>query len=643
MGRREAHELFLQKHIVGIDVMQFAKELTSINLALQDVEAPVEPKVYWGDGIEKMMSALDDPPRQASMYEYFIERDRERYREHELAMEGLDLVIMNPPFTRRENIPKSERKKLSDLLGDIVRGKVGYWAYFFAAANNVVKPSGKLASVTPEEFFVGRSAESVRRFLLRGEVMRDGEWVKVSRRVYVPQVIVKSTIDVAFSEGAHYRDYLVVFRGKLEGELKDDDRCMVVILKKKLDELKDMEKDIAMQIRGSKGGASVIIGDPFDVIMLDKVSSLIQEFIDNMKPLVGFNTVKGFEFYQQLLNMESLKRLDEVARLRDYTAQYTGRGFEEYVRRLFIPRYETRAPLVSFEFVSEAAGSVKVRIKGKGKKETSFNIPNEGLVHSLRTYANVKSIDITGEEEYAIVDPSTVDKKYLKLSGLIDEEKLGKASEDIKKAYDEIAGHVLLVRRARLTSPNMYWLAFYSDNKIIGPSSPMICMRLEGESPEYYKALTLYLNSSITFLQLLACLAMAEGGWVTLHSDQVWSKVRVPDVTSLPRSVLEEALQTFNEVAKATANLQPLHLRYASKSELQRRIDKAALKMMGVNWDDMQLSALYDTIRSELDVMQRILEEAQKRRKIERRKGGEEEDEEEAGPEEKRLTEWMKE
>jgi superfamily I DNA and/or RNA helicase len=39
--------------------MQFVKELTSINLALQDVDTPVKPKVYWGDGIEKMKSGMD--------------------------------------------------------------------------------------------------------------------------------------------------------------------------------------------------------------------------------------------------------------------------------------------------------------------------------------------------------------------------------------------------------------------------------------------------------------------------------------------------------------------------------------------------------------------------------------------------------
>jgi hypothetical protein len=643
LSRREAHELFLKEHLFGIDIMQFAQQLSSINLLLQEVGVSVRPNIFWGDGIEKVLTAIpnpkDDPPQQPPLY-VWLKEGMDEYSKLQLEREGYDLVIMNPPFTRRERIPVNERKRLDKLLGEIVRGKVGYWAYFFVAADNVIKLGGKLASVTPEEFFAGRSAESVRRYLFKGEVMKDSRWIKTSSRIYMPCVIVKSNVDVAFSEGALYKDYLVVFRKVHEKKLKDD-RCIIVILKKKLDELKGAEKDIAIQVRGLlEKGRATISTESFDAMVLEEISSFTKEFVDNMKPLVAFNTIKGFEFYRNLFNMKGLKRLDEVALLRDYTAQYTGKGFEEYVRRLFIARYETRAPLTTFEFVSESNNLVKLRIKSK-KEEILLEVPKSALVHSLRTYAGVKRLDITGEEEYAIVNPKVIREEHLKLGGLIDDKRLDKASMDIKKAYDEVAGHALLVRRAQLTSPNVYWLAFYSDNKIIGPSSPMICMKLKSESPEYYKAMVLYLNSSLAFLQLLAYLAITRGSWVTLHSDQVWSKVRVPDLTSLPRDVLKEVVETFDNIAKTSLNLQPLYLRYTSKSELQRKIDKVAFKMIGLSWSDDQLNTLYDVIKSELDIMQHILEESGKRGKAKREKRDEDEDEEEPTSRQKSLTEWI--
>ena len=104
------------------------------------------------------------------------------------------MVIMNPPFTRwEERIPESEREKLVKLLGNVVSGgRIGYWEFFFVAADNVIKPGGRLAAVTPEEFFSGRTARSVREYL-------------ISKRGYALRYVVRSAVETAFSEGAHYR------------------------------------------------------------------------------------------------------------------------------------------------------------------------------------------------------------------------------------------------------------------------------------------------------------------------------------------------------------------------------------------------------------------------------------------------------
>jgi hypothetical protein len=643
IDRRRAHELFIKEHITGIDIMQFSKSMSSVNLALQEVEIPIEPAILWGDGIEKMVSAIkvdaDDPPQQASLYDFIVERDREKYLKCMLPREGFDVVIMNPPFTRRERIPKDEREKLEKMLGKFVKGKVGYWAYFFASADNVIKLGGRLAAVTPEEFFFGSSAESVRRYLLKGEISKDGKWVKELPRVYVPQVIIKSAVEVAFSEGAFYRDYLVVLRKVREGEVEKYNRCVVVTLKKKLEELKGVEKTIVTQIKSllQTPSSTIVSNSIYDAVVLDDISAFVDRHIRNLKPLVFFNSVKTLDLFHRIVTAPRLKHLDEVADLRDYTCQYTGTGFEEYCRRLFISRYESRAPKLSFEYVSEDANSIEIRVV---KSNATFTVPKDACVHSLRTYAGIRHMDVTGEEEYAIIKPQVINERFLISAGLVDKTKLYRASNDIKSAYEAIAGNILLVRRARITSSNLYWLALYSSNKIIGPSSPMICLKLKNERGDYYKALTLYLNSSLALIQLLAYLAMTEGGWVTLHSDQTWSNVLVPDLESLPKDVLHEAVRIFNEVAKTEKGLTPLYSRYSSGSELQKKIDRVALKMIGLEWSDEQLDELYSAIKFELDVMQRILEESQRERRGKRVEKPEDYGDE-VEPMQRSLVEWI--
>jgi hypothetical protein len=116
--------------------------------------------------------------------------------------------------------------------------------------------------------------------------------------------------------------------------------------------------------------------------------------------------------------------------------QYTGTGFEEYCRRLFISRCGSRAPKLSFEYVSESVRIVK--------SNATFAVPKDACVRSLRTYAGIRHTDVTGEEEYAIIKPQVIDEGFLVSAGFVDKAKLYSASNDIKSAYEAIAGNILL-------------------------------------------------------------------------------------------------------------------------------------------------------------------------------------------------------
>jgi len=621
-NRDDSHKEFVEKHIFGIDIMQFAKELSTINLAFQNLRVTATPKIYFGDGIIKMAHAITrenaDPLIPVTLIEYFNEL-KKKYEELELPRENIDTVIMNPPFTRRERIPQSEREGLERLFGDIVRGKVGYWAYFFAAADNVIKLGGKLASVTPEEFFAGASAESVRRFLFLGEVYDNkvNDYIKKYERIYIPKVIIRSGVEIAFSERAHYRDYLAVFEKHLEDKKMP---LTFVVLNKRLDSISDVEL-VMKQIREFMDSKKdTITTEIFIARKIHGIDTIISKHIGNIKPLVGLSTIETqklvLELLESLSNDPTLRDYEDkgLIKIRDYNpGQYTTRGVEEYARRLFISRYGGRGK-ISFIYVGETADAIKIGVKGTQDK---FEIKKRSCVFSLRTPANVRRMDVTGEEEYAIINPQIISDDLLKLAGLIDKSGLAAASNDIKQAYSDLAGNILLVRRARLTSPNIRWLTFFSDNKIIGPSAPMICVNTEKLGLDNSRLLAFYLNSSIVLLQLLAYAVETEGAWIALQGDQVWSHIHIPNILGIATDIKCSALNKFNEVSKL-ADVPALYDRIKQRHHVQRQIDEISLSMLGLgNWID-RLSEIYDAILKELDVMQRILEESQKERGDER-------------------------
>ncbi|MDI6805909.1 MAG: hypothetical protein QMD20_04510 [Candidatus Bathyarchaeia archaeon] len=106
-----------------------------------------------------------------------------------------------------------------------------------------------------------------------------------------------------------------------------------------------------------------------------------------------------------------------------------------------------------------------IRVK---ETRTSFEVPLSSSVVSLRTYSGVCHFNIAGEEEIAITDPDALPKHILRLAGLIPKENVEKATQDIKSAYTNFSGKILIARRIGLTSNNAFWVAFYSSNSVLG-------------------------------------------------------------------------------------------------------------------------------------------------------------------------------
>jgi SAM-dependent methyltransferase len=608
----ELHKLFLEKHIVGIDIMQFARELTAINLMLQNPIVKAKPRVYAGDGISKMFRAKkvnDDPPNMSieDFIGEFVAKRHNEYEILELPFEGFEAVIMNPPFTRRENIPEDIREELNRLLGDIVRGKVGYWAYFFAAADNVIKPGGVLAAVTPEEFFAGKSAESVRRFLFLGEVYdkESKNYIKKLGRIYRPKIIIKSSVETAFSEGAHYRDYLMILK-KIPESQSDPEPSVIIILKKPIRELSDNELKVTEKIREfRKSDSDFISTEYFDAVKIYNMDSLISRYIGNLKPIVGPLCVGTQKIISELLDELSQHPTLGNYEIRAYNpGQYHTKGVEDYARRLFAYRYRAVGK-TTFRIVKVDEDSKQYLLEYVRGRRPTFSISFNSCVPALRSPVGVLRFDITGWEECAIINVNNIPPNIRQLAGLLNYDDLLRAANDVREAYNDIASNLLIARRIRLTSPNLYWLAFYSDNRTLN-TAVLLNVLTHDMDRDSIKLLTLYLNSSIALLQLLAFRIETEGGWVDLHGDQVWSYVHIPDLARLPNDVRKDALDIFEKLGKRES-VNSLSNRIRQGNDLQRSIDEISLRMLGLDYWITRLNEIYNAISCELNRLDEIL------------------------------------
>ncbi|MCD6264203.1 N-6 DNA methylase [Candidatus Bathyarchaeota archaeon] len=583
----DCHRKFVEEDIFGIDIMHFAAHMTSTNLTSQNLQTHVFPNVFPGDGIEAMIRAAeevsDDPPMEQQPISKWLEAVPKV-----TIPRDLDVVIMNPPFTRRERIP-DDLERLGKMVPE-VKGKTGYWAYFIIPADKILKEGGVLAVVIPEEFFVGRSAKSIREYLFK--------------KGYTIEHIVRSAVEIAFSEATLYRDYLIVMRKK-----QSSSPLIVTIFKKKIDEIRDKIEELALEIKD-------FINSPYNELKLAELESLkvlnsgdfILKHISNLKPLIGFNTVEAHTLALELLNRiknnPTIVDLEnkKLIKIRVYNpGQYKSRGVEKYARKLFTSKYGTRSPNVIFFINNVDEKVVNLIIR---KLQLVITLPVAAVIPSLRTYSKVKHLDISNEEEFAIIDPTEIPSDKLKLAGLIPLNESIKAGNDIRSAYNNLAGNVLILRRNQLSSPDLYWLSFFSEKPVLGITSALLNLRTTDLTTA--KILTLYFNSVITLLQLISFVAETRGAWVTLHGRQVWSHVHVPDITALNDVKISKALNLFSTIGKL--DVKPLLQRLKEHDIIQRSIDEMALEMVGLeDWKD-RLDEIYDAVTKELETMHKILE-----------------------------------
>ncbi len=213
---KELHKRFIENDLTGIDIMPFAAHISAINLTMQNIEEETNiVRIATKDSLE-LVDALktEDFKNKGKVIDTYTSSFQNTIdminkinakKEGAVSPEGkgskfllkpVDVVIMNPPFTDRYKMPKEMREKLKkNSLSNICGNQINLWGYFLALADLLLKPEGKIGAVIPINIARGGATEKIRNYLLEN---------------YHIRYIVKPVKDLAFSEGAAFRDILLI-------------------------------------------------------------------------------------------------------------------------------------------------------------------------------------------------------------------------------------------------------------------------------------------------------------------------------------------------------------------------------------------------------------------------------------------------
>lgn len=227
----DIHQEFIEEHITGADAMGYAAHLTIVNLAMQRPQGQFRSSGIYqvpvsnSDTRASRLGSLDllnpdsntikvhqridggsvgasgqDMEVSAELQEVTIERD-------------YDVVIMNPPFTRKDRASKildmGKVNRYASEYNEDLTGQTGLAAPFVLLGDQYLKEGGRLALVLPTAVINRYSWDAVREML--------------AENYHVEHMLVSwAAGQPAWSEDTKLREVLIVARKLGEAESNGD-------------------------------------------------------------------------------------------------------------------------------------------------------------------------------------------------------------------------------------------------------------------------------------------------------------------------------------------------------------------------------------------------------------------------------------
>lgn len=245
---KELHKVLLEKVLLGLDVLSFAAHLSAVTLALHNPTSIFSMTSIYAlkltaEGGKPYLGSVDllksnELAPAIGLGGEVPAPERKGISTTELSpvtVKDLELVIMNPPFTRSMGgnllfgaLPKVQRRQLQNHLSKLLDkmklsgiGQAGLGAVFIAVADRCVDNGGRLALVIPRTLLSGIAWRKARELLLNK---------------YNVELIITShqaPNDWNFSENTDLSEILLVARKRVEDADEPPVRTIVANLWRK--------------------------------------------------------------------------------------------------------------------------------------------------------------------------------------------------------------------------------------------------------------------------------------------------------------------------------------------------------------------------------------------------------------------------
>ena len=284
----------------------------------------------------------------------------------------------------------------------------------------------------------------------------------------------------------------------------------------------------------------------------------------------------------QLYNMKSIKRGIETAK-----------GMK--VQAVFIPSSKDRAIRREDHWILHEIIGTKLIVRNRDVENMTIDIPISCVLPALRTIANNPYMDLSGNNDYVVVE----DFQGSDIFFFGERRRLREALPNWKEYVKDRMGNLIILRRFPINAPGISYLCYYSSTPIAGPGTTWVANLPNPDA----KILCLWFNSSLHLLQVIK--ERVEDVWLDIHK-YILKDMFVLNTKTLSKDVRENLLLLFEQVSRI--RFPSLEEQYLSGFKLKERIDEAMLTALGYDEKESKqiLKELYLAIKQHFHALKEL-------------------------------------
>lgn len=554
------HHRFVEEELTGVDIMPFAAHLTTIHLALEQpayqtdhVRVGIADSTRLRPGEQLRPFARVVPESLQGQSELFDEPAdvddwieggavaRKGIEQLEIDLREVDLVIMNPPFSRQESVAhfgSDYKDRLVERMGNygqFVHRKMSFCSYFLLLADRFLSEDGTLAAVLPASFLTKSSDRKVRQFLLDN---------------YSIQYVCARTDRPNFSEDTDLREILLV---ATKGRSKSSVQYILLDgLDVEAEQILEGEESENIQVREIPFEA-IGVHNLFSPLSAEApgIFSLAAEIFEKEK-LVPLEAADG----EVIGGVGSGGRgIDPDSKEKDWQQGVINEKDVSGLRSHDVWIYE-----------GQDGDHVVARHRKLNKK---IQIEKSKTVPDFRRTPGRSYLDVSELDEYAVVEEPD-DDWFFKFTDF------DQVPRNWEGEVRNRMGHLAFLRRTDLTAPGTRHLCYFSSQKRAFHGTLWVA---KGWPAKEARRQAVWMTSSFHLMQMLMNRVPGRGGYTEFHKYTAL-RYKVLETDALKgddNQVLDDAFNSIHQESfpalyeQLAKNVAPSAL----SSELRTRLDRA--------------------------------------------------------------------